>query len=339
MIVVDDRGDGWLAIEPPQGSVSWIDQSLIGEENGGEARVTAAHATVRAGNPAARMPGPPSSTLVKGEIVRLGELAPITLQQSRVSRTWQAIEPPAGEPRFVRADGVRLLSTVAPPAQRGQVRQAATRPPQDHTTRASMRLEPVDPALLEIGGTSGEQSVSPGLADALAKVSAAQRQALRQPVDQWDLDPIRQRYQNLLEVETDATGRTVLRARLAQVARQQAAAKAAKAMRDLLAASRRLDGELAQQHAGAEIERAKEKAPYDAVGLLQPSSKQVDGQKVFALIDRQGNTRAYLSIPPGVQPETMLTRRVGVRGRVRYSEVLGTYLVQVTQIEPLTVPP
>jgi len=337
--VVADRGDGWLAIEPPAGSVCWIDQSSLAEETGGEARVIAAQATVRAGNPAARMPGPPSSTVVKGEIVRLGDLIPITLQQGRVSRTWQAIEPPAGESRFVRADGVRLLAAVAPRAQTRQATQVLPASAQAQTRRVSTRQEPVDSALLEVGGAPGEQSLAPALAEALAKVAAAHRQALRRPVDQWDLDPVRQRYQSLLDAETDATARTAIRARLAQVERQQAAAKAARAMQDALAASRRLDRELAQQRVGADNARTKERIPYDAVGLLQRSSKQVDGQKVFALIDRQGNTSAYLSIPPGVQPETLLTRRVGVRGRVRFNELLGTYLVQVTQLEPLTVPP
>jgi hypothetical protein len=337
--VVADRGDGWLAIEPPAGSVCWIDQSSLAEETGGEARVIAAQATVRAGNPAARMPGPPSSTVVKGEIVRLGDLVPITLQQGRVSRTWQAIEPPAGESRFVRADRVRLLRAVAPPAQTRQATQVLPASAQGQTKRVSTRLEPVDSALLEVGGAPGEQSLAPALAEALAKVAAAHRQALRGPVDQWNLDPVRQRYQSLLDAETDATARTAIRARLAQVERQQAAAKAARAMQDLLAASRRLDRELAQQRVSGDNARTKEKIPYDAVGLLQRSSKQVDGQKVFALIDRQGNTSAYLSIPPGVQPETLLTRRVGVRGRVRFNELLGTYLVQVTQLEPLTVPP
>ena len=66
---------------------------------------------------------------------------------------------------------------------------------------------------------------------------------------------------------------------------------------------------------------------YDAVGFVQPSARKVDGHKVFTLIGRNGTAIAYLDIPPGLNPEPLLARRVGVRGQAHWSEDLGTRLI------------
>jgi hypothetical protein len=68
--------------------------------------------------------------------------------------------------------------------------------------------------------------------------------------------------------------------------------------------------------------------------LHQPVHK-VDGHKVFALIGGEGSTIAYLDIPPGLDPEPFLSRRIGVRGQAHFSEDLGTRLITVRDLESL----
>ena len=49
---------------------------------------------------------------------------------------------------------------------------------------------------------------------------------------------------------------------------------------------------------------------------MQSSAQKVDGRKVFALVGKNGGTVAYLDFPPGLDPNPVLARKVGVaRGR------------------------
>jgi hypothetical protein len=75
--------------------------------------------------------------------------------------------------------------------------------------------------------------------------------------------------------------------------------------------------------------------PYNIVGLIQASSRKVGGQKVFALIGRDGSTEAYLDIPPGIDVKGLMTHRVGVRGAVRYDEALRSRVISVRELEAL----
>ena len=71
------------------------------------------------------------------------------------------------------------------------------------------------------------------------------------------------------------------------------------------------------------------------VGLLQLSAQQVDGQKLCVLIGKNGGTVAYLHIPPGLDPDPMLARKVGVRGVAHYDEDLQSRLITVRTLEPI----
>ena len=61
----------------------------------------------------------------------------------------------------------------------------------------------------------------------------------------------------------------------------------------------------------------------------------MDGHKVFTLIGPNGTAIAYLDIPPGLDPEPLLARRVGVRGQTHWSEDLGTRLITVRDMESI----
>jgi hypothetical protein len=102
--------------------------------------------------------------------------------------------------------------------------------------------------------------------------------------------------------------------------------------------SRRRDQEvsLARQKL-AEARTGTERA-YDARGLLQASSRKVDGQRVHALIGPEGVPIAYLSIPPGIPAARLLARKVGVRGEVHFNESLGTRLITVRDLDALDKP-
>src|SRR5262249_16450700 len=75
--------------------------------------------------------------------------------------------------------------------------------------------------------------------------------------------------------------------------------------------------------------------PYNAVGFMQPSARSIDGRKLFVLIARNGSTVAFLDIPPGLDAEPLVARRVGVRGIPHFDEDLGARLISVRAVESI----
>ncbi|MFO0951284.1 MAG: hypothetical protein U0835_09050 [Isosphaeraceae bacterium] len=99
--------------------------------------------------------------------------------------------------------------------------------------------------------------------------------------------------------------------------------------------SRRRDGVIDSVKKRLAHVEASGRPPFAAEGLLQPSSRQVEGRRVYALIGPEGNAVAYLDVPPGLDARPMLSKRVGARGSTRYEESLRAKLVTVRELEPL----
>jgi hypothetical protein len=315
VVVVRDEGpEGWLAIEPPTGSFQWIDEAALEIREGGIGVIRAERATLRSGRDGARMPGPPAADLPAGSVLRLIDRDPLTLRQGRSLRTWRAVEPPAGLFRYVRANGV---------ARDGSSPHRASRPVQSLS---------IDPALVSIGRPA-PAGLSPEFRAALARVEDTHRRELHQPIDTWNLAPSRRAYEALAGRAGDPAAADVIRDRLAHLDAQQAAAEAARAFAERLERSRRQD--FARSEPGEPDAAPPEDLPYDATGLLEPSSKLVDGQRVFALIGPEGYAVAYLRPVPGVAVRRYIGRRVGVRGSARYDETLRAEVIRVQALEPL----
>jgi hypothetical protein len=157
-----------------------------------------------------------------------------------------------------------------------------------------------------------------------------------QPIEDWRFETVRASYQGLLKRGGDrADLEEAIRTRLARVTQHEQAARSARAIESILARSHRRDREvIAVRQRLAQQARSRARA-YDAVGFVQPSSRKVDGHKVFTLIGRDGTAIAYLDIPPGLNPEPLVARRVGVRGQTHWSEDLGTRLITVRDMESL----
>jgi hypothetical protein len=332
VVVRDDERNGWLAIDPPAGSVYWVEQSALDEpEAGARARVRKQGGLVRSGNTAARMPGPPRATLERGAPVTLLARAPLTLTvsdgQARTLRTWCAIAPPPGLRVFVRVDGVCQLGKAGAGATKEPSPTGPVPIRETQTTRTS--FEPESAAALT--------SLPPEIAAEVAQIEAAHRAVLRDPVASWRLEPIRRRYEALLQRVAEPAAAPALRARLDLVVRQEAMAEDARTIETILDRSRRRDRELALYRRRLRDAERPSARPYIAEGMVQPSARRFNGQKVFALIGSQGETMAYLDLPAGLDPKPLVARRVGVRGSVHYNEDLLARLISVRDIEPLDV--
>jgi hypothetical protein len=335
VIVRAEEPDGWLAIDPPPGSFAWIEQSaIVAARREGWARVVALRAPVRSGVPGARLPGQPRSVLDRGATVQLVDRSPLLLGRGPGARTWRAIEPPPGAVRYIRNRGVRRVAPAQARAPSATTlfssaiprRTPSTVPgegPASATTRALFVPE------------SAPAGLPPELASELAAIEAEHRAVLRAPVEQWRLESVRRRYQILLDRAASPEAHAAIRARLERAARHEDAARTARRFADLLDRSRSRDRAFARLQAQRARAARPPARPYEAEGLIQPSSRTVDGHKVFSLIGPEGTTLAYLDVPAGLDAEPFAARRVGVRGAVHFDEDLRAPLISVRDLVPL----
>lgn len=336
-------GTGWLAIEPPPTAICWIEEAALelddeveldipGQVAGPEgestktplrAWVSADRAVLRSGHPQAILPGPPRGTLGRGTLIQLVDRPPLAPGRKRgsASNRWRAIVPPPGQVYFVPARGVRWITPHTPPSQVAEIRagyeeSAASTPAGPPKTSSDLPEE---------------------FRSEIERLDAIQQAIISsQPIEQWRFETVRDGYQALLKRSSgQPTVEAAIRARLARVTRDEQASQAARKFRSILAESHRRDREIAQhKQTLARAERARARA-FDAVGFIQPSARKVNGHKIFALIGGKGSTIAYLDIPPGLDPQPLLARRVGVRGQARFSEDLGTRLISVRDMESI----
>lgn len=308
--VRDTPRKGWLAIVVPPDSFSWIEQRAIAEEEAtGRAKVVVPHAVVRAGRLGSRLPGPPVSKLGADSIVTVVDVPPLTVGAGRSARVWRAIATPRDELRYIRADAVRWIPESEPAAT--EVRVSFDAP------GSSLDGLPADARA------------------AIGQIEAMHRMEVQRPVEQWHLSAVRTSYESLLKKGVDPAVETAIRDRLGIVARHEELAQAAREVAAILERSRRRDADVARLEKRFASSERKERRPYAAEGIVQSSSRLVDGKRVLALIGPEGNAIAYLDVRDGLDASPFMARRVGVRGEPHYSEELRSQLISVSALEPL----
>jgi hypothetical protein len=183
------------------------------------------------------------------------------------------------------------------------------------------------------------EKLPPAIASEIRSIEAIRRSIMAGgPIEQWQFETVRARYQALLKTgASDPAIEEAIRVCLARVTRHEQAAKAARTIQAILAESHRRDREVAELESrlrSATAGRSRSRA-YQAVGFMQPSAQKVEGRKVFVLIGKNGATVAFLDIPPGLDPDPLLARRVGVRGVAHYNEELHSRLITVRDLEAI----
>ncbi len=323
VLVVKEKPGGWLAIEPPRDAYVWVDDANLEVLDDQTAIVTSAGVSARAGRPGVRLPGPPTVVIPEGASLRFMEIPPLRVRSRGQPTVLRAVAMPIGVRYYVRADGVRFEGEAG--------RQAITRAP---VTPVASRTN-LPTALATIGPAIDVSRMESREASLLRSIENEHRGVLRQPIDHWQLERVRAGYRDLRDRVTDAQVEAALDGRLALIERQNAAADAARSLEQRLAQSRGLDDRLSEAEKAITAALPDVEAPFDAVGLVQPSSKLVDGTRVFALVGADGRTTAYLRFPPGVLRDPKSAQRVGVRGTSRYDETLQTRVIDVRELESL----
>jgi hypothetical protein len=326
------KDNGWAEIDPPPGSVSWMDEADLAKNGDGTYQVVAEKALIRPGRAGAKLPGPPRAQLRQGAVVRAMNLEPIAMTQGDDSRVWVAIEPPPGERRYVRSDGLSIRgpgSDASEPALASPVRRAS---------RFGGSALNFDPALAAVAPPSAKWEPPPNLAADLKRIEDRHRRILMQPAARWSLDSILADYRALHAQAPDPATQAALAARMDHVNRQIAFARAVGAFESQLQKSRDRDRQLAEIANRLKTTAAGLNEGYDAEGVLQNSARSLDGERLAVLIGAEGTPIGYLRVPPALAIKPYIGRRVGVRGQLHYEESLRSRLIDVQDLEPIDGP-
>ena len=181
------------------------------------------------------------------------------------------------------------------------------------------------------------KDLPPAIASELRTIDAARR-AIETggPIERWRFDSVRARYEALLKTASgEPAVENAIQVRLTRLGELEQAAKAAATIQAILAQSHRRDRDIALLKRRLQTSTARRSRAYQAVGYMQVSARNVDGQKLFVLIGKNGGTVAFLRIPPGLDPDPMLAQKVGVRGVAHYDEDLQSRLITVRTLEPI----
>ena len=313
--------DGWLAIEAPAGTFSWVDDDAIRLAPDGRVVVTSLRTLIRPGRENAPRPGPPRSTATRGASFAAVNQPILTYGEGVNRKVWRAIAVDGDDVRFVRAAGVSGMSAAVP-----------TRVP---TPPASPLAPPPSPERRVSHEVTDPADLPPEVAGPLREIDGVRRSIARGPVERWDFASVRRDYQALLASHSDPASQAAIRARLDTAARDDEMARAARDFVTLLKQSRQRDAEFDRIKRSVSELRAAEEQAFDAEGLLQGTAFRVDGEKVFLLLNGNGRVVTYLKIPPGVSTSSLMSRQVGVRGRSRFNDLLKFRLLEVRDIEAL----
>jgi hypothetical protein len=191
------------------------------------------------------------------------------------------------------------------------------------------------------GGTaSTAQNDSAPVAAEIKTVDAMRRSMrLNESVSHWQFGAIRSKYESLLaraKANGDHAAEEVISARLAQVARDERSAEAARTIESILGESHRRDQEVAAAERQVAAAARSHARAFSARGYVQASTETLDGHKLYILIANDGSTIAYLDVPPGLDIDPLLTKRIGVRGEPHFNEDLGARLITVRDVEKLS---
>lgn len=280
--VIRDDGD-WLAIQPPQGSSSWINERFIRFEKrpqpGERGIATVLQTTpVLLGTPD---PGIPPSPVEEPVKVQTGSLV-VTLGETVMhdNAQWWRIEPPPATVRYVRREA------IAPPAQ-----VVSSASPVNSTAPASAPAG-TRPALL----AQAEQAEAAGnlaLADSLYRQLA---QEMSQPNGDHDM-AIRCYNRSEMLQRQMLTG-------------QYASRPAGPTVGTLTSTSRVTPVPAYAPPPPVNTSPVVTSGP----GWLRRTSFQIDGKPAYVLEDNAGQFRMYVTPQPGLNMEPYINRCVQLFG-------------------------
>jgi len=363
--------DGWCAVRPPEGSFSWVASHQVRATDAGIVEVVDDRVVARVGSTLSPNRSAVQVLLPKGERMEL--LAEIENEDPRWVRVaapagefrWVAAsalsrQPPIettplpktinavaiNEPTlFVQADPNGMDVVAGSPAEL-QLAQFQSQPsPQANRTPPALLSggEGVSTTMQSTPPRVRFQGLTPPAPPAIsAKVGSVEElelrlsQAVVEPPQQWQLDPLEAAASSLLAETKAPPVRAQLREVLERIARFQqvqqrynnphlpppaerdpleATTELADDSSGLTGLSSSLRARARQDLAGSLGNATVDKPLYDATGLLKPVvSKRAEAPQ-YALVDERGKVVSFITPTPDLNLKPYVGRRIGVHGK------------------------
>jgi len=346
---------GWYAIKPPQGSFTWVSGRFLqpGEDN--LAVVADQRVAARVGSRFSDIRDVIQVRLHKAEVVEVLEARKSGSGAGRT--TWYKIAPPAGEFRWVfgryvttehEADGLRktqppteqvAATGVAPPRDVRPTGAAAEQWGTDEPADADPR-QPDDRYVLSYAPV-GLRDLSPQqYKEKLEEIDAQLSSMVVEEPTVWEFDALRERGLDLFDQAQTALERGRVRVLLGKIDRfddiKQRYHRVASMRERTEQVQRRLARLKPRQEEPDRTDDTHETDDgHDGVGELTRVVSAKEGAPRYALVDREGSVRCYVTPVPGVNLYHYVGRRVAVSGARGYIPELRARHVMAKQVSEL----
>jgi SH3-like domain-containing protein len=322
---------GWCRIRPVDGSFTWVSGRFLKSTKRGLAEVTEENVAARVGSRFSDVRDVIQVRLRKGEVVEVLEAPPA---DARGASQWYKIAPPSGEFRWVSS---KYLDTEYP-HDGYRKRGNESRSPAD--ARAAAFSDPGADAMLARSARS--RALSPQ--EFKAEIDRIDLDLTVMVIDEsrnWSFDELRNRTNAMLDQARTAVERGLARqlankiAKFEDIKQRQ---EAVLAMRDRTDRSSRAYAKLRpRDDAGAERASAMSDIDdrYDGVGQLTQVVDPKAGAPQYALVDKAGNVRCYVTPAPGVNLYRFVGQEIGVNGTRGYMIDQRSSHIMARHVTPL----
>lgn len=312
---------GWCAIRPVDGSFTWVSGRFLKPTSRTLAEVTEEGVAARVGSRFSNTRDVIQVRLRKGEVVEVIE-APA--DDARGASQWYKIAPPSGEFRWVSN---KYLDAEYPrDGYRHRTAEGQEPSADDRTAGPTRRHD--DSA----GESFLERSARPRSftqAEFQAEIERIELELSVMVIDNpttWSFDELRERTYSLLDQSRSAVERGRARQLANKIARFEDIKQRQEqvlAMRDNTARSARLYAKLRPKDAAdAAVEQSPANSDiddrFDGMGELTQVVSPKVGAPRYALVDKSGSVRCYITPAPGVHLHNYVGRQVGVTGTRGY---------------------
>jgi SH3-like domain-containing protein len=312
---------GWCAIRPVEGSFTWVSGRFLKPTKHNLAVVTEEGVAARVGSKFGDTRDVVQVRLHKDEVVEVLE-AP--RGDGHGGSQWYKIAPPAGEFRWVSS---KYLDTEYPRdgLRRRHAEPREPEPPVERTAEASRHRyrEPSDAAGESLLARSAmPRGMTPKeFQDELERVELELTVMLIEDPKTWSFESLWERANVLLDQSRTAVERGRARQLAGKITKFEdikQRQEAVLAMRDHTDRDSRFYARLRPRddidEGRSPAERLEIDGRYDGVGQLEQVQSPKTGAPRYALVDRSGDVRCYVTPAPGVRLQNYVGREVGITG-------------------------
>jgi len=314
---------GWCAIRPPSGSFTWISSRFVKRHDAKLGEISGSRVAARVGSLFSPVRDAVQVRLERGELVEILEFSE--------DGQWMKIAPPSGEFRWIHKKflvpehanpGLRRTSAASRPAPTDPFdlsgNSSGSFANDSPNRRVASKFDASVSGLSKYGGprTRTPEEFSAEMDDLNIELSMM----VAEEPTVWEFGDLGMRGERLLAEAQTAVERGRARILLSKIQRFEGIRKRYRELNALAARTERLNrGYTTATPTGAlAIDRRSDSSRFDGSGRLIRVRSTDSGAPRFALLDKNGSVRCYVTPAPGVNMQYYLDKEIGVNGMRGY---------------------